>query len=36
MWPLYADPVECDHMGTLVDERDRLLYSFFSTDQIWD
>jgi xylan 1,4-beta-xylosidase len=26
----------CDDMGTLMDERDRLLYSFFNADQIWD
>jgi xylan 1,4-beta-xylosidase len=25
-----------DGMGTLVDEQDRLLYSFFNADQIWD
>jgi Glycosyl hydrolases family 39 len=26
----------CDDVGILVDERDRLLYSFFNADQIWD
>ncbi len=26
----------CDDMGTLVDERDQLLYSFFNIDRIWD
>jgi xylan 1,4-beta-xylosidase len=26
----------CDDMGTLVDERDQLLYSFFNADRIWD
>jgi xylan 1,4-beta-xylosidase len=26
----------CDDMGTLMDERDLLLYSFYNADQIWD
>ena len=26
----------CDDMGTLVDEEDNFLYSFFNADQIWD
>lgn len=26
----------CDDMGTLIDERNQLLYSFFNADQIWD
>ena len=26
----------CDHMGTLMDEENKFLYSFFNADQIWD
>ncbi|HVT11440.1 MAG TPA: glycosyl hydrolase [Fimbriimonadaceae bacterium] len=26
----------CDEMGTLMCEKDKLLYSFFNSDQIWD
>jgi xylan 1,4-beta-xylosidase len=26
----------CDYMGTLMDEQNKLLYSFFNADQIWD
>jgi xylan 1,4-beta-xylosidase len=26
----------CDDMGTLMDEEDHLLYSFFNVDRIWD
>jgi xylan 1,4-beta-xylosidase len=26
----------CDYMGTLMDEQNKFLYSFFNADQIWD